>query len=412
MNKKNVIFSFIIAFAVLAVTISSCKKDEEPSPLKLVSMVAGDIDLNGAVAPNNVPVSPTIVATFNTNVDAATATAANIILNQDYDGQDIDLGIAVDGKTITITTTSPLGNGTLYQLSFGAGLMSTAGLANTAFTRTFTTTGTFVPAGQIAWWNFEDNANDQVGSFDPLATDVIDISYTASRNANAGKAATFNGSTSIIEVPNGDQIMNTADFTVSFWVKTNSTDKTSGHFVMGLAGWNGFQYEIFGGYDGSKFAIQYELADTSTAAEDMWFPSLADLGWQGWTFAKSLTAEQMMALLKDQWLQVLYTYNGTAKTGTLYFNGEKMKSFDFNLWPDGDAKKGVVGLKYNGLPAGNNLAFGFIQGRNNRTISDTWADYANVAATNHFKGQLDDVRFFHKVLSETEITLMYNSEKP
>jgi hypothetical protein len=412
MNKKNVFFSLIIAFAVLAVTVSSCKKDEEPSPLKLVSLVAGDIDLNGAASPNTVPVSPTIVATFNTDVDAATATAANIMLTQEYDGQNIELAFVASGKTITITTASSLGNGSLFELSFGAGLMSKAGLANTAFARTFTTTGTFVPAGQIAYWNFEDNANDQVGTFDPIASDIIDITYTASRNAAAGKAATFNGTTSIIEVPNGDQLMNTTDLTLSFWVKTNSTDKTSGNFVMGLAGWNGFQYEIFGGFEGSKFAFQYAMAGGTSGSEDMWFPALADLGWQGWTFAKSLTAAEMIALLKDNWLNIVYTYNSTAKIGTLYFDGEKMKSFDFNLWPVGDAKLGVTGLKYAGLPAGNNLAFGFIQGRNNRTITDTWADYASADATNHFKGQLDDVRFFHKVLTPTEIGLMYNSEKP
>lgn len=181
---------------------------------------------------------------------------------------------------------------------------------------------------------------------------------------------------------------------------------------MGLAGWNGFQYEIFGGFEGAKFAFQYKFADNTSGAEDMWFPALADLGWQGWTFAKSLTAAQMIALLKDAWLNVAYTYNATTKVGTLYYNGEKMKSFDFNLWPATDPKKGVTGLKYAGNPLGNNLAFGFIQGRNNRTITDTWADYAHADATNHFKGQLDDVRIWNKVISANEILLMYNSEKP
>ena len=66
---------------------------------------------------------------------------------------------------------------------------------------------------------------------------------------------------------------------------------------------------------------------------------------------------------------------------------------------------------YAGLPAGNHLALGFIQERNNRTISDEWADYA-LPGNNHFKGQLDDIRFWHKALTETEIGLMYNSEKP
>jgi hypothetical protein len=412
MKTKNVLFSLFLIFTALAITISSCKKDDDPTPLTLVSLTAGSYDLNGATAPIGVAVSPSLVATFSTDVDAATATSANITLTQDYDDANMEINISVAGKVVTITTSENLSNGALYQLSIDAGLQSSEGLANTAFTRSFTTEGSFVPSGQIAYFNFEDNANDQVGDYDPAASDVIDITYTASRNAAAGKAATFNGSTSIIEIPNGDDIMNTDDFTAAFWVKTNSAGKEGGHFVMGLAGWNGFQYEIFGGYDGSKFAGRYELADGTGATEDMWFPSLADLGWQGWTFAKSLTVEEMTAKLKDSWLHVVFTYNASLKVATLYFNGEKMKSFDFNEWPDGEAKQGVVGLIYEGDPLGNHLALGFIQGRNNRIITDAWADYASPDANGHFKGQLDDIRFFHKPLSATEVGLMYNSEKP
>jgi hypothetical protein len=148
----------------------------------------------------------------------------------------------------------------------------------------------------------------------------------------------------------------------------------------------------------------------------MWFPALAtdntNGGWQGWTYARSLTAEQMVAKLKDRWIHVVFTYNAATKVGTLYYDGERMKSFDFNLWPAGDAKRGITGLKYNGAALDKVLALGFIQGGGaNRTISDGWADPAD-PANNHFKGELDDLVFYKKVLSPAEITLMYNSGKP
>ncbi len=411
MKNKYFIINLLLVATIFATVFTSCNKEDDPTPLTLVTLKAGDIDLNAATAATTVAVKPTIVATFSTNIDATTATAANIKLTRKFDNVEVTSSITTSGTTISVVPNDDLYGGALYELSVSEMLKSTDGLAIPALVRSFTTIGTFVPSGQIAYWNFEDNSNDIVGAYDPAASDIIDVTYTASRNTAAGKAATFNGTTTIIEVPNGNTLMNTANFTLAFWVKTNSTAKTSGHFVMGLAGWNGFQYEMFGGYDGAKFAIQYELANNTTSAEDMWFPALADLGWQGWTFAKSLTADQMKALLKDTWLQVVYTYNGTLKTGTLYYNGEKMKSFDFNLWPAGDVKKGVLGMKYNGSASGNHLAFGFIQGRNNRTITDTWADYSHVDAANHFKGQLDDIRIFHKALSATEIDLMYKSEK-
>ena len=87
-----------------------------------------------------------------------------------------------------------------------------------------------------------------------------------------------------------------------------------------------------------------------------------------------------------------------------------MKEQDFNLWLAGDAKTTVVGLKYAGNAGNNMLAFGFIQDKNDPTLTDSWADYNNTS-NNHFKGQLDDIRIFHKSLTDTEIRLMYNSEK-
>ena len=90
-----------------------------------------------------------------------------------------------------------------------------------------------------------------------------------------------------------------------------------------------------------------------------------------------------------------------------------MKSFDFDLWPAGDVKRGVTGLKYNGTAPEvvNELAFGFIQSRAG-LLWDTepWGGY-DFPTSNHFKGQLDDVRVWNKVLTGDEILLLYNSEK-
>jgi Bacterial Ig-like domain len=409
MKRKNVLTSMLFVAVAFSLMLSSCKKD--PEPLALESIMAGTIDLNGATSPGNVPVSPTIVATFNVEVDPLTATTANITMVQDYDDADVPLTVTVSGKTITIVPQASLGTGALYQLSFGAGLMSTDALAVTPFQRTFTTEGSFSPAGAIAHFTFEDNANDIVGAYDPLAADVIDITYTTSRNTAAGKAATFNGTTSIIEVPNGDDLMNTT-FSLAYWIKTNSTDKTGAHFVMGLAAWYGFYIEIFGAYDGAQLKFTFEPSDHSAGAVDaMWFPSLADVSFSGWTYAKSLTIAEMTALLQDAWLQVVFTFDAPTKVATLYYNGQIMKSFDFNLYPADHVLKGAIGPIYTGLPAGNNLALGFIQGRNDRTVADAWADYAD-PANNHFKGQLDDIRVWHKTITASEVLLMYNSEKP
>lgn len=412
MKRKHLILTTFITILALSMIMVSCKKDDDPTPLTLSTLMADTIDMNAATAPTNVPVNPTITATFSTGVDTSTVTSANITLTQDYDDADIALNIVADGVTITITPVENLGTGTLYELNFGEGLLSSDGLALTALSRSFTTEGTFAPSGVIAHWTFENSADDIVGDFDPDASDVTAITYVASRNTAAGQAASFNGSTSLIEVPDGDDLMNTSDFTLSFWVQTNSTDKTSSHFVMGLAGWFGFQFEIFGDYAGCKLAAQYDLGDGTSASEDLWFAGDGNLGWQGWTYCRDLTgAGGLEFLIKDKWAHIVCVYNSTTKVGSMYINGDIMKSQDFNNWPAGDAKLGIVGLKYNGDPNGNNLAFGFIQGSENRTIADAWADPSD-PANNHFQGLLDDVRIFHKAITETEIQLMYNSENP
>ena len=406
-----------MALVLLSVGLFLSCAEDEPKDLNIVALTIDTIDLNGAQSPTNVPVNPTITVTFNSNIEAGTATASNITLLQDYDDANIELTIAVDGPTLSLTPVNPLGTGTLYALSLGAGLLNTDNQPLASTSRSFTTEGTFSPSGLIAHWKFEDSAEDVVGSFDPPASAIVDINYVASRNATAGKAADFNGTTSIIEVPNGDQLITTDDFTISFWMKTNSTGKTSGHFVMGLGAFNGIQFEVFGGYDGAKFAIQYEFGDGTSGAEDMWFPAMAtdnsNGGFDGWDFAKSLTAEEMTALLRDQWLHVTYTYAAGDKKGTLYYNSEKMKSFDFDLWPETDIKRTTVGLKYAGTPPDvvNELAFGFIHSRaGTMWDSEPWGGY-DFPGANHFKGQLDDIKIWHKPLTPTEISLMYDSEK-
>ena len=195
-----------------------------------------------------------------------------------------------------------------------------------------------------------------IGTKDPTANQIVDITYVAGRKTEAGKAASFNGTTSIIEISNGDQLMNTNNFTLSFWVKaiphTDNADK--GHFVMGLGAFFGFQFEIYGGFGGWKLATRYNYNNAGTigtTTEDNGFngdgKGASNGGWQGFAFTKDLTTSGGPAsIIKDKWAHIVYTYNGATKQGIYYANGEKMREMDFDLWPDGDNKRFITGLKY------------------------------------------------------------------
>jgi hypothetical protein len=420
MNMKNLkwILWGMMTMMMTVTLIVSCDDDDSPAAFTIQAITAGSIDLNGATSPNNVPVDPVITVTFTTDVDPATVNNTNIKLVRDYDAAEIPITVAASGSTVTIQPDDDLATGALYKLDLTAGLESTQGVPFVAASRTFTTEGTFAPAGVVAHFTFENSTDDVIGSFDPTAAEIADLTYEASRNTAAGMAASFNGTTTIVEIPNADEFMDNQDFTISFWVKANSTK--NGQFVFGLAAFKGFQFEIAGDWAWVKLALQYDQGDGTTDAEDSWFPGNGQTkdtnpaGWQGWTFQKDVTASGGVGdtYFKDKWANVVVTYNSETKINTMYINGEKVKEHDFNLWPNDAKKKNIVGVKYAGNPSpGNKLAFGFVQARENKIITDGWADYSN-PDNGHFKGLLDDVRIFSVPVTDTEVQLMYNSEKP
>jgi hypothetical protein len=418
MKKVRLILSYFLAMAFIVTVLNSCG-DDDPAAITLSALTANNIDLNGATSPSNVPADAVMSATFTRDVDAATATEANITLTRDYDDAILPVNISVSGPTVTVTPEEELGGGTLYILKF-SGLESEDGASLGApIERNFTTAGTFSPAGVIAHFTFEDNAADVVGAYDPTEGDVVDLTFVASRKTAAGKAASFNGETTIIEVPNADDFMENDDFALSFWVKADASEQ--GHFVFGLAGWYGFQFEIAGDYAWVKLAMQYDQGDGTKNSEDSFWNGNGQTkdtdpaGWQGWTFNKDVTASGGVGetYFKDKWAHVVVTYDAASQVNTMYVNGEKVKEHDFQFWPDGDKKRDITGVSYAGNAApGNELAFGFIQARESRLITDDWANYAHEAADKHFKGLLDDFRVFDHSLTATEVNLMYNSEKP
>ncbi len=420
--KKLSYLSTAMLGLFLMIILSQCSKKEENPDLTLSTMTAGNSDLNGASAPSDVAVDAVITATFSTNIDANSLTSGSVVLTRDYDDSVMDVAVSVSGNMITITPKEVFGNGTKYILDIMPGILSSGGKSLTdKVERSFTTVGTFAPAGAVAYWNFNGNADDQMGQFNPAANGVTDITYVASRNDSAGMAAKFNGTTSLIEIPNGDMLNNTNDFTLSFWVKEDTTGK-SDQFVMGIAGYYGFQFEINSngnnGLGECKLAAQYSLSNGQSASQDLWFNGGAtgttkdNGGWKGWTYCKDLTTDGtgVNGLLDMQWAQVVCVYNSATKIGTIYINGEEMKQQDFNLYGSDNALSMATGLTFAGNPGNNDFVFGFIQDKNSPTLSDTWANYSD-PTTGHFQGELDDVRVYHKALTAKEIQLMYASEK-
>jgi len=425
MKKVKLILTMVLVTGMVTVFLESCKKDAAaPSPLKLVSLKTGDgTPLDAVASATGIATNSTVVATFDKEIDATTATANNIALV--LGGAPVASTITASGVTVTIVPSAVLATGTNYTVSVASTLKAKDGGPATSTEFTFKTFGraNVVPpqsASQLSYFPFTGNMNDAVGTHTPVAADVKNLTFVADRFGFAGLAGDFNGTTTIVEIPSGEQYMANKDFSISFWIKANSTK--NGHFVLGLSAWKGFQFEISGDPWTSpdkwvKLAAQYDLGlvgnppTAASDAEDTWWNGKPN-GWQGSTFAKDVsTSGGVASYFQDKWAHVVCTYNSTSKVGSMYVNGDKTRSWDFNLWPSGDAKRGALGVKFAGNATGNKLALGFIQGSLNRTISDSWADPAD-PLNNHFKGVMDDVRIFKVALTAAEVTTLYTAEKP
>jgi hypothetical protein len=196
-----------------------------------------------------------------------------------------------------------------------------------------------------------------------------------------------------------------------------ATDVGHNHFVIGLGAFFGFQFEIDAAFKSFKMPVQFEYGDGTTGTGgDLTYngdgKTKDNGGYQGTVFNKEDAS--LDAKLKDQWVHIVYVYNSVTKERMMYMNGELVIKQDHNLWPAGDKQQTVVGLKYGGSEPDvfNDLAFGFIQSRRGTMWADQpWGGYT-LPGANHFKGQLDDVRIFNKAISEAEVSLIYNSEKP
>ncbi len=372
--------------------------------------------LSGLVAADKIAVSSNITVTFSKGVNAVSA--VNFTLTP-AGGTASPLTVTGTGTVITLNPDADLLTGTNYSLAIANSITATDGGKFDGLTISFKTDGlaNVVPpqaSRQLAYFNFNNNVNSNVGTW---TVENVSSSYAEDRGGFANSSVAFNGTTDIIEVANGAALFGSSS-TLSFWVWT---DTTSGHglFTMGINGFKGSQVEIDGKANWIKNAASFTNPDNLELAEDLFFNGDGTFngngGWQGWNFNTDLRptggVKNVMAM---KWAHVVYTYDAGSKLRTVYVNGTRMMQADFNLWPDGDAKRAITGQKVFTAPSpefSTKFAFGFAKDRSAGLWSaEPWGDYNNPGA-NHFKGRLDDVRFFDVALTSAEISTLYNAEK-
>jgi hypothetical protein len=415
---RTLAISGLFAAASFSGLVSCKKSDSGPSAITVKTATTGGKDLAGATAATGVGLTSNVIIHFSRALNLTTVTSSSVTLTPDGSSTPFVGTLTAAGDSVVFDPTNDLTSGTKFNLVLAASIKALDGGTFAGQTFTFTTFGpvNITPpqaANQTAYFAFNGTYNDATGGHNPTASGIISTAFTADRKGNAGAAADFNGSTSLVEVPNGTDLYSPSN-TLSAWIRV---DTTSGHglFVMGANFFKGYEIEVDGkgGWFKHGANFGYNASADSNTTEDIFYNGdgkyNANGGWMGHTFKASGNVKQQIA---QKWVQIVQTYDATSRVRSLYLNGSLVLQSDFNLWPVGDSKRRVQGARTQvASDLSKTFAFGFAKGRDASFWADTdFGDYAKPNA-NHFKGQIDDVRFFKVALSATEVQSLYNAEK-
>jgi uncharacterized protein (TIGR02145 family) len=214
----------------------------------------------------------------------------------------------------------------------------------------------FVPTnGLLGYYPFSGNANDESTNGNNGTNNGSTL--TEDRFGASNSAYNFNGTSNYISVPN-IAVQGANSRTISFWIKTNSTNEVS--MVIST----GTDAEVNGG----NFNLRLENSNEY-------------IGFMGGNYTAGgydYYPTGNVVLNDNEWHNILVTYNGT--TVNFYIDGIFEKSTNKTLFTDGQA---------NYIGKSNSL---------------------NLVSANWFAGSVDDVGFWNRALNEEEIQQLYLSQ--
>jgi len=183
-----------------------------------------------------------------------------------------------------------------------------------------------------------------------------------------------------IVYPSANDFGNSSSFTISFWmnIPLSKKDNVNADGVLALASGNNFW---------SEFVF---YADHSTGGNsDSMDLKLAIGG--GWDFANYVGNARWPHMYDGNWHHVVFTYDATAKVGTMYRDGVQFdRKTNETIAFDGAAAQLVVGCFQQAANVQGSLS------------GNTWMS--------SFPGKLDNVRLYGIALSASDVLALYNSK--
>jgi hypothetical protein len=222
----------------------------------------------------------------------------------------------------------------------------------------------YVPTnGLMAWWPFDGNANDLSGGGNNLST-IGSVTYSTDRNGMVNGCALFNSSSEYFSKTNANLPSGNSSRSISIWyngtgIIYNTLTGGSCPFMYGDLV-NGGCYKRFGFFNGSS---TYNTMQFHGKCNPVAYSNLQS----------HLNA----------WHQIVFTYNGTNKVLSLYQDG--------------------VLFNTTTLAAANATTL------NELRIGSGLDDQNPVGNISQFDGKIDDIGVWNRVLTQQEITNLYNA---
>lgn len=207
--------------------------------------------------------------------------------------------------------------------------------------------------GLIAWWRFNGNALDSVGSNNGT---VSGASLTAGQNGQANSAYRFDGINDYIEV--SPTLTDYNNLSISLWARV----------VGGASATNGYGYIIHQGPNNTQGDSAFWIAGKSGAAPLVYSGDVS--GFSDITERSTITASDTVT-----WRLITMVYNGTIRS----------------IYVDGDLEVSAV-RSFTNSTTGNRLGIGSAPSSPSHRPS---------------KGDIDDVRIYNRALSSNEVSQLF-----
>jgi len=352
------------------------------------NFVVGDVTVSGGALSSFSGSGTTYTATFTPSADGATTIDVAAGAFTDASGYSnaaaTQYNWTYDSTVPTITGNSLASNNSTIAVTFSEAVYNTSGGSGTLEIADFTLS---ISGGSAT-----------LASTTPTSISVSSNTYTL----GISLSGTANGSETLTVNPVDDSIYDVAGNEASTSQSNNTATLNGTNYVIDFDGTNDHAYVAnSSNFEPDDFTIQawvnldaFEDEDYLVYRHKTWFIRLSDSGTKieggvrddngDWLYPISTTTPTA----GGGWYHVVLTFDGTGSSteyARLYVNGslqdtESSSNHDLNS----QSVKVSIGAKVN---ASNDVS-------------------------NYFNGQIDDVAFWSEVLTDSEVTALYNSGTP